>query len=114
MADDISGWTVSHARSGNATTTTVVTSGRTAVTILRDKSAVAGRRRKGDAPLALGVKGKTVHLTLGRAPPSPHRSSRWGEGRGEGQVPARTARAIVSGSGNECPAKALTRPCPSP
>ena len=31
-----------------------------------------------------------------RAPPSPHRSSRWGEGRGEGQVPAPTVRPIVS------------------
>ena len=71
MADDISGWTVSHAPSGNATTTTVVTSGRTAVTILRDKSAVAGRRRKGDAPLALGVRGNTVHHPMMRRPLSP-------------------------------------------
>ena len=71
MADDISGWTVSHAPSGNATTTTVVTSGRTAVTILRDKSAVAGRRRKGDAPLALGVRGNTVHHPMIRPPPLP-------------------------------------------
>ena len=102
MADDISGWTVSHAPSGNATTTTVVTSGRTAVTILRDKSAVAGRRRKGDAPLALGVRGNTVHHPMMR-PPSPHRSSRWGEGWGEGQVPALTARAIALAAATNAP-----------
>ena len=32
----------------------------------------------------------------GRSSPSPHRSSRWGEGRGEGQEHARTARLIAS------------------
>ena len=32
----------------------------------------------------------------GRPSPSPHRSSRWGEGRGEGQEHARTARLIAS------------------
>ena len=32
----------------------------------------------------------------GRPSPSPHRSSRWGEGRGEGQEHARTARPIAA------------------
>ena len=32
----------------------------------------------------------------GRSSPSPHRSSRWGEGRGEGQKHARTARPIAA------------------
>ena len=52
---------------------------------------------------------------LEQAAPSPHRPSRWGEGRGEGQVRAQTARAIVSRGGerNVAP-NALTRPCPSP
>ncbi len=45
---------------------------------------------------------------LEQAAPSPHRSSRWGEGRGEGQVPAQTARAIVFAAAN-----ATLHPMPS-
>ena len=47
-----------------------------------------------------------------RASPSPHRSSRWGEGRGEGQMPAQTGRSIFAAA--TVPPKALAEPCPSP
>ena len=43
-----------------------------------------------------------IHLTRGWPAPSPHRSSRWGEGWGEGRVPAQAARPIVSRSCADC------------
>ena len=50
-----------------------------------------------------------------RAPPSPHRSSRWGEGWGEGQAPAPTVRANFFSWGGECDAARPSRtPAPHP
>ena len=58
------------------------------------------------------LKGFGIQQERKRASPSPHRSSRWGEGRGEGQMPAQTARSIFAAA--TVPPRPSRIPAPHP
>ena len=58
------------------------------------------------------LKGFGIQQERKRASPSPHRSSRWGEDRGEGQMPAQTARSIFAAA--TVPPRPSRIPAPHP